>query len=121
MTVYAKIENDKLITAYNGYKGITGLAANPELCLANGFTAYTEEEISGYFSNSHQIIDGVLTDIRETTDYINEQKDKSKKEIQEKYKNIMNEYVCAKVKRDLFETEEYQSMITDMYNEIGAL
>lgn len=70
MTVYAKIENNKLITAYNGYNGITGLADSVELCLENGFTAYTEEEISGYFAGSYQIIDGVLTDISNTPEYI---------------------------------------------------
>lgn len=81
MTVYAKIENNKLITAYNGYNGITGLADSPELCLVNGFTAYTEEEISGYFAGTHQIIDGVLTDISETAEYIAEQELKEKTRI----------------------------------------
>lgn len=71
MTVYAKIENNKLICASNGYNGITGLADSPELCLANGFTAYTEEEVSGYFAGTHQIIDGVLTDITSTSEYKN--------------------------------------------------
>ena len=56
MTVYAKIENNKLITAYNGYNGVIGLADSPELCLVNGFTAYTEEQISGYFAGTHAII-----------------------------------------------------------------
>lgn len=121
MTVYAKIENNNLITAYNGYNGIIGLADSVELCLANGFTAYTEDEVSGYFSGTHKIIDGVLIDISQTSDYKSKQKSKAKKQIQEKYKSIMDEYVCAKVKRDLFETAEYQSMITDMYAEIGAL
>ena len=78
MTVYAKIENNKLITAYNGYNGITGLADSPELCLANGFTAYTEEEVSGYFAGTHQIIDGVLTDITDTPEYLAEQEAKAK-------------------------------------------
>ena len=77
MTVYAKIENNKLITAYNGYNGITGLADSPELCLANGFTAYTEEEIGGYFAGTHQIVNGILTDISNTTEYIAEQKAKN--------------------------------------------
>ena len=69
MTVYGKIENNKLITAYNGYNGITGLADSPELCLANGFTAYTEEQISGYFAGTHQIVNGILTDITQTPEY----------------------------------------------------
>ena len=59
MTVYAKIENNKLITASNNL-GITGLADSAELCLANGFSAYTEEEISGYYGGTYQIIDGIL-------------------------------------------------------------
>lgn len=71
MTVYAKIENNKLITAYNGYNGITGLADSPTLCEASGFTAYTEEEVSGYYAGTHQIIDGALEDISGSTEYIN--------------------------------------------------
>lgn len=126
MTVYAKIEDNKLVTAYNGYNGIIGLADSPELCLANGFTAYEEDEngltlIDKYFAGSCKIIDGALTDISQTSDYKAKVKAETKKQIQEKYKSIMDKYVCAKVKRDLFETAEYQSMITDMYAEIGAL
>ena len=78
MTVYAKIEDNELVTAYNGYNGITGLADSPELCKANGFTAYTEEEISGYFGGTHQIVNGILTDISNTTEYIAEQLAKAK-------------------------------------------
>lgn len=89
MTVYAKIENDKLICAYNGYNGITGLADSPELCLANGFTTYTEEEVSGYYAGTHQIIDGVLTDITNTPEYMVEQLNKIK---QQTYYNIISKY-----------------------------
>ena len=78
MTVYGKIENNKLITAYNGYNGVIGLADSPELCESNGFTAYTEEEISGYFGGTHQIINGILTDITQTPEYIDEQLTKAK-------------------------------------------
>ena len=80
MTVYAKIENNKLITAYNGYNGITGLADSPELCVANGFTAYTEEQISGYNSTpkSCDIVNGILTDISDTDAYKSEQLAKAK-------------------------------------------
>src|SRR5574344_292518 len=78
MTVYAKIENNKLITAYNGYNGITGLADSPTLCEANGFKAYTEEEISGYYAGTYKIVDGVLTDITSTPEYIAEQLAKAK-------------------------------------------
>src|SRR5574344_2372884 len=77
MTVYAKIENNKLITAYNGYNGITGLADSPTLCEANGCKAYTEEEISGYYAGTYKIIDGVLTEITSTPEYIAEQKAKN--------------------------------------------
>lgn len=73
MTVFYKIENNKLITAYNGYNGVTGLADNPELCIANGFVEGTEEEIAGYFGGTHQIIDGVLIDISQTPEYMAEQ------------------------------------------------
>ena len=75
MTVYAKIENNKLITAYNGYNGIIGLADSAELCEANGFTAYTEDEISGYYAGTYKIIDGALVDISTSQEYISTQKD----------------------------------------------
>ena len=78
MTVYGKIENNKLVTAYNGYNGVIGLADSVELCLANGFTAYTEEEISGYFTGTYKVIDGVLTNITSTPEYIAEQLTKAK-------------------------------------------
>src|SRR5574344_1026721 len=81
MTVYAKIENNELITAYNGYNGVVGLADSVELCLANGFTAYTEEEVSGYFAGSYQIIDGVLINISQTPEYISEQAQKEAERI----------------------------------------
>ena len=81
MTVYAKIENNKLITAYNGYNGITGLADSPELCLANGFIAYTEEQVSGYYAGTHQIIDEVLVDISDTDEYKAEQAEKEAERI----------------------------------------
>ena len=89
MAVYAKIENNKLITAYNGYNGVIGLADSVELCLANGFTAYTEEEISGYFSGSYKIIDGVLTDIASTPEYIAERLEKAKTST---YYKIISKY-----------------------------
>jgi hypothetical protein len=57
----------------------------------------------------------------QTPEYTQSQKDLQINSIQEKYKGIMNEYICAKVKRDLFETEEYQSMLEDMYNEISEV
>lgn len=71
MTVYAKIENEQLITAYNGYNGIVGMADSPELCLTNGFTGYTEEEISGYYVGMYVINDGKLIDITHTEEYKN--------------------------------------------------
>ena len=91
MTVYAKIENNKLICASNNL-GITGLADSPELCLANGFTAYTEEQVSGYFAETHQIIDGVLMDITNTAEYVAEQKIKNfQSDIQYQHDSF-NEY-----------------------------
>lgn len=69
MTVYAKIENGQLITAYNGYNGITGLADSAELCLENGFLAYDEAEISGVFAGTHQIVNEEIIDITETPEY----------------------------------------------------
>lgn len=90
MTTYGKIENNKLITASNNL-GITGLADSPELCKANGFTDYTEAEISGYFSGSHQIVDGVLTDITDTTDYKNKIKKEKKSSITSEYKEWFKE------------------------------
>ena len=96
MTVYAKIENNKLICASNNL-GITGLADSPELCLANGFTAYTEEQVSGYYAGSHQIIDGVLTPITNTDEYIAEQKAEARKTLALEYKEHFNEVniLCA--------------------------
>lgn len=69
MTVFAKIENNELITAYNGYNGIIGLADSPELCLENGFSAYDEEIISKYFAQQAKIQDGNLIDITDTEEY----------------------------------------------------
>lgn len=74
MTVYAKIENNELITAYNGYNGVIGLADNPDLCLANGFSAFTEDEISGYFAGSYVIVNGKLQDVSSTDEYKIKQK-----------------------------------------------
>ena len=100
MTVYAKIENNKLICASNNM-GITGLADSPELCLTNGFTAYTEEQISGYYAETYQIIDGVLTDITSTTEYIVEQLNKTK---QSTYYNIISKYDQA-IKNGVFKID----------------
>ena len=107
MTVYAKIENNELICASNNL-GITGLADSPELCLENGFTAYTEEEISGYYAGRHQIINGFLTDITDTTEYIVEQLNKTKQQI---YYNITSKYDQA-IKNGIFKinTEYYGNM-----------
>lgn len=91
------------------------------VCEHQGLNYYEDDNCIIMYADSESVIDGVVTDISQTSDYKSKQKSKAKKQIQEKYKNIMNEYVCAKVKRDLFETAEYQSMIDDMYAEIGAL
>lgn len=71
MTVYAKIENGQLITAYNGYNGIIGLADDVELLMANGFSPFDEALVSKYFTNPQQaIIKGKkLVDITDTDDY----------------------------------------------------
>lgn len=100
MTVYAKIENNELVCASNNL-GITGLADSSELCEANGFTAYTEEEVSGYYVGTHQIIDGVLTDITGTTEYIVEQLNKTK---QQTYYNITSKYDQA-IKNGVFKID----------------
>lgn len=86
MTVYAKIENGQLITAYNGYNGIAGLADSIELCLENGFVEYDESVISGIFAGTHQIINDEIIDITETPEYqakiLAEEKKLRKAEIQ---------------------------------------
>lgn len=69
MTVYAKIENGQLITAYNGYNGIIGFAGNVELMLANGFAGYDEEIISKYFAGQAEIQGNQLVDISNTDEY----------------------------------------------------
>jgi len=74
MTTYAKIENGQLITAYNGYNGIIGLADNIDLMTANGFIAYDEELISKYFSGQLEIKDNTLVDISDTPEYIKSQR-----------------------------------------------
>ena len=127
MTVYAKIEDNKLITAYNGYNGITGLADSPELCIENGFTAYTEEEVSGYFARTHQIIDGVLTNITNTVEYIAEQKKQKKNSayktyqqglIQLKSEDELNQFLksCGKITQS-----EYDNRLAIITTDLTAL
>ena len=45
----------------------------------------------------------------------------SNAKIKAKYKKVMDEYVYAYVKRTLFNTPEYQSVLNDMYAELEAL
>lgn len=127
MTVYAKIENNKLVTAYNGYNGVIGLADSIELCLSNGFTAYTEEEISGYFGGTHQIIDGVLTDITNTVEYIAEQKKQKKNSAYKTYQqgltqlkseDELNQFLksCGKITQS-----EYDSRLAIITTDLTAL
>ena len=124
MTVYAKIEDDKLITAYNGYNGITGLADSPELCLANGFTAYTEEEISGYFAGTHQIVNGILTDISNTTEYIAEQKAKNnaiiKQDILKQLSEIDAKSIRALRDGDTAYIAQYKAQAQDLREQLNA-
>lgn len=120
MTAYAKIENNKLVPASNDM-GITGLADSVELCLANGFTAYTEEEISGYFVGTHQVIDGVLTDIRNTSEYIANKKTENKKALVQEYKEYFNEVntLCAlKFALGLCTKEQIITQRTALQNEL---
>ena len=124
MTVYAKIENNKLITAYNGYNGITGLADSPELCLENGFTAYTEEQISGYFAETHQIIDGVLTDISQTPEYIAEQKAKNnaiiKQDILKQLSEIDVKSIRALREGNTERIAQYEAQAQDLREQLNA-
>ena len=124
MTVYAKIENNKLITAYNGYNGITGLADSPELCVANGFTAYTEEEVSGYFAGTHQIVNGILTDISNTTEYIAEQKAKNnaiiKQDILKQLSEIDAKSIRALRDGDTAYIAQYKAQAQDLREQLNA-
>lgn len=129
MTVYAKIENNKLICASNNL-GITGLADSPELCEANGFTAYTEEEISGYFAGNYEIIDGVLTDISETPEYIAEQEAKAKAiqkiELQKQIDELDIKRIRATAEPSLKEDDKtwleyYTEQIQELRNQIQGL
>ena len=124
MTVYAKIENNKLITVYNGYNGVTGIADSPTLCEANGFTAYTEEEISGYFAGTHKIIDGVLTDITGTPEYIAEQKAKENAIIKQDILKQLSE-IDAKTIRALREGNatyitKYEAQAQELREQLNA-
>jgi len=99
MGVYAKIEYNnnlqkyELIPAYNGYNGIVGLAESPELCLANGFTEYTTDEISGYNSGSHIInAELQLEDISSNVDYITAQKNLRKSQLAKEYASKFSEF-----------------------------
>lgn len=69
MAVYAKIENGKLLTAYNGYNGIACLANSPEICLENGFIAYDEELVAKYHANMAIIQGNQVIDITDTDEY----------------------------------------------------
>jgi hypothetical protein len=90
--------------------------------------AYTQENLIAYGKTDYlevpkeledctclKVVHGVV--IEDTAKDI-EQKTN---EIKERYKEAMNDYVYAKIKRDLFLTDDYQLMVTDMYNEIEAL
>ena len=86
MTVYAKIENNELITAYNGYNGITGLADSPELCIANGFKTYDETLVAKYYAKMAKIQDGQIIDITNTEGY-------KAKIAKEKETNFFNNFI----------------------------
>lgn len=64
------------------------------------------------------IIEGVFTDISSTPEYIEQQRANQVCCIHNKYKNIINNYIQAKVKRDMWQDEDYQSMLGDMCTEI---
>ena len=123
MTVYAKIENNKLICANNNL-GIPGLADSPELCLSNGFTPYTEEQISGYFAGTHQIIDGVLTDISQTPEYIAEQKAKNnaiiKQDILKQLSEIDAKSIRALRDGDTAYIAQYKAQAQDLREQLNA-
>jgi len=124
MTTYGKIENNKLITAYNGYNGVIGLADSPELCIANGFEAYTEKEVSGYFSGTHKIIGGVLTDISNTTEYIAEQKAKNnaiiKQDILKQLSEIDAKSIRALRDGDTAYIAQYKAQAQDLREQLNA-
>ena len=124
MTVYAKIENNKLVTPYNGYNGIIGLADSSELCLANGFVAYTEEEVSGYFAGTHQIVNGILTDISNTTEYIAEQKAKNnaiiKQDILKQLSEIDAKSIRALRDGDTAYIAQYKAQAQDLKEQLNA-
>jgi hypothetical protein len=117
MTVYAKIENNKLITAYNGYNGVIGLADSTELCLVNGFTPYTEDEISGYYTGTHKIVDGVLTDITNTPEYIAKELAKAKEAKMQENATKRDEHLLAGVvyKDVLFDSDTDQKINLQFY------
>lgn len=125
MTVYAKIENGQLITAYNGYNNIAGLADSPELCLTNGFNAYDETEISGYFAGTHQIINGEIVDITETFGYqakiLSEQNELRKAEIQTQIKDLDLKRIRAGFESAIKDAETGETYLEYYTNQIITL
>ena len=123
MTVYAKIENNKLICASNNL-GITGLVDSPSLCEANGFTAYMEEEVSGYFAGTHQIIDGVLIDISNTPEYIAEQKAKNnaiiKQDILKQLDQLDAKSIRALREGNTERIAQYEAQAQDLREQLNA-
>lgn len=79
----------------------------------------TKEIMSGDIP-ANEIFDWVeITE--QDTDYIGQEKEKQIESIKSNYKNIMNDYVCAYVKRTLWNDSQYQSMVTDMINEMSEV
>jgi hypothetical protein len=119
MTVYAKIEDNKLITAYNGYNGVIGMADSPELCLANGFTAYTEEEVSGYFTGTHIIIEGVLTDISNDPRYIEQQRKIKETKLFNEARECVEKLLTYKLLYPV-QAQVYQDAIDARYSQLDT-
>ena len=93
MTIYLKeLKNGELISAQNGYNGVTGLADSPELCLANGFFAADELEYARYLVGQMTYANPIFIDLTTTPKYI---ADKKSSQIE----NLTEQYITDKCER----------------------
>ena len=77
MTYYIKIEGNKIVAKYQYIENQIGSLEIANDCLENGFSSCTEDEMADYIAGSYAIIEGVLTDISETPEYLAKQVIKS--------------------------------------------
>lgn len=114
MTVFAKIEDDKLITAYNGYKGIIGFADDIQIMREHNFEAFDEIIIAKYNEGSAIIQDGNLIDISNTQEY----KDKI---IKKKEKMFSNSFIETSIGFLRKNPKGYSSIVEAMNSALNVV